>query len=134
MKCDGAVFMLMVVSLAAACSNPTSPEIDIVTGRLIGKVTIGPICPVEQVTMPCPTPPEAYAARKVEIYDPSHAHLLKTVDIDSSGNYTVDMVVGNYVVDLKKVGIDRSADVPRSVTILQGSIVRLDISIDTGIR
>jgi hypothetical protein len=125
---------MMVVSLAAACSNPTSPQLSFATGQLVGKVTIGPICPVEQVTMPCPTPPEAYAARHVEIYDSAHAHLLKTVGIDSSGNYAVDLIVGNYVVDLEKVGIDRSADVPRSITILQGSMVRVDISIDTGIR
>lgn len=103
-------------------------------GRIEGTVTIGPNCPVQQPNVPCPTTPEAYAARKVEIYDSGHKTLLRTENIDSQGNYADVLPAGSYVVDLKKNGIDRSADVPKSVTLAAGASVRVDINIDTGIR
>lgn len=122
--------------LVFGCSSPTSPveSNTVAFGRVEGTVSIGPICPVEQVDHPCPTPPEAYAARKVTIYDQRHASLLFVVDINSSGSYGIEIPEGHYVVDLKPVGIDRSSDVPKPITISRGMTVGLNIRIDTGIR
>ena len=135
------IFMRRLAALAAlvvvACSgshSPTDPIVQQATGRLSGTVTIGPNCPVETITNPCPTSPEAYAARKVLVYDAQHAQLLHTVDIDSHGLYLIDLAPGTYVVDLQKVGIDRSSDVPATVTIRANAVTTLNISIDTGIR
>src|SRR5215831_15540914 len=102
--------LLILALFLVACGghhSPTAPDVAAL-GRLSGTVTIGPNCPVEQINNPCPTSPEAYAARKVLVYDAAHSTILHTVDIDSHGLYLIDLPAGSYVVDLKKNGIDRS--------------------------
>ncbi len=120
--------------LACGHHSPTEPVGDSVTGRLSGVVTIGPNCPGPQTTNPCPTPPSAYAERKVLIYDSTRSMLLFTVDIDSQGTYLIDLKVGDYIVDLKPNGLDHSSDVPKMVTIHANLVTKVDISIDTGLR
>jgi len=128
----------VLLAMIAGCSgggSPTSPGTQpAVHGTLAGLVTIGPNCPVQQQGVPCPTPPDAYAARKVLVYDAAHAQLLNTVDINSQGLYAIDLAPGKYVVDLKPNGIDRSGDVPKAITIAANTTTRVDINIDTGIR
>ena len=129
--------MVLLVLLAAAChdnSSPTDPNVQQVFGRLSGVVSIGPNCPVETVTNPCPTPPEAYALRKVLVYDEAKTKLLFTVDIDSHGLYVIDLAPGKYTVDAKTVGIDRASGVPTLAEIKANTVTKIDISIDTGIR
>ena len=41
---------------------------------------------------------------------------------------------GTYIVDIKDLGIDSTADLPEKVRILPGKTVHLKASIDTGIR
>ncbi|MGZ7079655.1 MAG: hypothetical protein ACXVJT_09595 [Thermoanaerobaculia bacterium] len=130
---------LAVVAIAAvlvAChgGSPTEPIGDRATGSLEGTVQIGPNCPVEQEGHPCPTPPEAYAMRKVLVYDEAKTNLLFTLDINSKGEYAAQLLTGKYTVDLKPNGIDRSAEVPAVVTIHANTVTRLDINIDTGLR
>src|SRR5256885_1539867 len=74
-------------------------------GRLSGVVTIGPNCPGPETTQPCPTPPDAYALRKVLVYDEAKTKLLFTIDIDSQGLYLVDLAPARYSVDVKKAGV-----------------------------
>jgi hypothetical protein len=38
------------------------------------------------------------------------------------------------VIDINRLGIDSSGDVPRKVDIIEGGTIELDIDIDTGIR
>ena len=128
-----AVFMLVLAVLLAAgagCSGgPVTPK-----GTLQGQVTIGPICPVERPDQPCLPTPETYAARKVLVYGPDGTTLVETVPLNQTGYYRVQLDPGTYVVDINHVGIDRSSDVPRTVTIHSGETITLDIAIDTGIR
>lgn len=129
---------LAFLILFAAChgsDSPTSPaNVQATYGRLTGVVTIGPNCPVETTSQPCPTPPDAYAARKILIYDEAKTHLLLTVDIDSQGSYLVELTPARYAVDVKKAGVDRATGVPTVVEIKANVVTKLDISIDTGIR
>lgn len=122
--------------LQVACQSPTSPDDrrPQTRGRLSGVVKIGPNCPVEQAGQPCPTPPSAYAVRKILIYDEQRTRLLFTVDIDSQGLYFIDLVPARYLIDLRGVGLDRSADVPTKIEIHANSVTTLNISIDTGLR
>jgi hypothetical protein len=103
-------------------------------GYLEGKVSIGPICPVERPDNPCPVPPEAYAARMILIYVKDGTTLVGEVSIKTDGTYDIALPAGEYVVNLKPNGIDRSAEVPADVFIKEGETTTLDISIDTGIR
>lgn len=123
--------------LLLACghnNSPTDPLESVRSGKLVGLVTIGPNCPGPETTNPCPTPPSAYASRKVLVYDAAHTKLLDTVDIDNGGFYSIDLVPNSYTVDLKPNGVDKSADVPKQVTIKANETTRIDIAIDTGIR
>jgi hypothetical protein len=129
--------LLLALLAAFACSghnSPTDPLSELPRGTLSGAVTIGPNCPVEKVDDPCPTPPAAYAARKVLVKSADASKVLFVVDIDSHGFYRIDLVPATYTIDLQKNGIDRSAEVPAKVTIASGGSVQLNISIDTGIR
>lgn len=125
---------LLLFFALAACNDPTSPEVEIPHGRLTGLVTIGPNCPVEKPGSPCPTPPGAYAERKVLVFDESGKTQRFVVDIDLHGVYLIDLVPGKYTIDLKKTGIDHSADVPVVVEIRAFQTTKLDINIDTGLR
>ena len=134
MKWPG-LFSTLLVSALMACSSPTAPsDQSTVHGRLAGVVTIGPNCPVQSDTNPCPTPPSAYTLRKVLVYDEQRAHLLHTVDIDTQGLYVIDLAPAKYLVDLQRVGIDRSGDVPKVVEIHANTVTTLNIAIDTGLR
>jgi len=129
----GALLMLaLAVSLVAGAgcvAGPAGPR-----GTLQGQVTIGPICPVERPDQPCTPTPEAYAARKVLVLSADGATLIATVSLNQTGYYRVELEPGTYVVDINRVGIDRSPDVPRTITLAAGETYTLDIDIDTGIR
>jgi hypothetical protein len=130
------LFWTLLASALLACNNgPTAPKDQPdVHGRLAGLVTIGPNCPVESSTQPCPTPPSAYTMRKILVYNESGSQLLHTVDIDTQGLYVIDLAPAKYLVDMKGVGIDRSPDVPKVVDIHANTVTTLNISIDTGLR
>ena len=135
MRAHGAIALLILLAACHDSSTPTGLDsTETAHGRLSGVVTIGPNCPVEPTTSPCPTSPDAYAQRKVLVYDEAKTKLLYTVDIDSQGAYLVDLPPARYTVDVKKVGIDRANGVPTVVEIKANAVTKVDISIDTGIR
>jgi len=103
-------------------------------GILEGTVDIGPLSPVEQPGEKPPVPCEVYQARKIMVYDKNGRDVVTQVDIDCDGRYRVELKPGIYIVDINRIGIDSSGDVPRQVEIMAGLTFRLDIAIDTGIR
>jgi len=110
-------FLPFAAVVQIGCNSPTAP-IDTtakVHGRLSGLVKIGPICPVEREGNPCPTPPSAYAARKILVKDEQGTRILFTVDIDAQGLYVIDLAPAKYRIDLKPNGIDRTSDLPATV-------------------
>ena len=129
--------ILALAIIAAACNNsPTDPNgtSSQPLGKLAGSVTIGPNCPGPETANPCPTPPSAYLARKILVYNEAHTTLLHTVDIDTLGLYLIALAPGKYYVDLKKSGIDRTSELPQVVEIHANVTTNLNVSIDTGIR
>jgi hypothetical protein len=104
-------------------------------GYLEGHVNIGPLVPVARADVPPPTvPPEVYASRSINIFRSDGATLVLNVKIGPDGNYRVGLAPGTYVVNLARSGIDRADELPQQISIESGKTVRLDISIDTGIR
>jgi hypothetical protein len=103
------------------------------TGTLTGKVSIGPLCPVEPCTIPHDRLVAAYAARPITISTPDGI-VVTTVTPDPENGYTVALIPGTYIVTIPKQGIGGSPELPATVIIRSGEMVRLDISIDTGIR
>jgi hypothetical protein len=103
------------------------------TGTLTGKVSIGPLCPVEPCTIPHDRLVAAYAARPITISTPDGI-VVTTVTADPESGYTVALKPGTYVIAIPKLGIGGSPELPATVTIRSGETVVLNISIDTGIR
>jgi hypothetical protein len=135
-----ALLAIALVAPILACHSPTSPTEGKLSGseqhgRISGVVTIGPNCPGPQRDdHPCPTPPSAYAQRKILIYNETKSSLLFTVDIDSQGSYLIDLVPAKYTVDLKQNGVDKTSELPKVIDVTANSITQLNVNIDTGIR
>ena len=126
---------LLIITISAiilstfGCSDVTQEP-----GVLRGKVTIGPLVPVERPGVEYEIPCEVYEVRKIMIYDKNHNKLVKQVDIDCGGSYRTELEPGFYVVDINRIGIDHSPEVPMKIEIKPRETIQLNIDIDTGIR
>lgn len=104
-------------------------------GTLAGKVSIGPICPVERIDTPCPVPPETYTSREFLVLSSDKSKTITSFHADANGNYNISLPPGGYVVTSAKTGIGyMSKDLPRTVIIKANQTTILDISVDMGIR
>ncbi len=124
----------IVVMILGACSIlPGRPSQ--AAGILQGKVSVGPLQPVERAGVTPPPPPaEVYTSRGIAIYSENGATLVKSLHFNPDGTYQVELQPGKYLVKLIPSGIDRSKEIPAGITIISGGILKLDINIDTGIR
>ncbi len=105
-------------------------------GYLEGHADIGPLTPVQRVGVPSPTPsPQVCTSRGLAVYQADGTTPVTSFDLRPDCTYHVALSPGSYVVKLRgQTGIGGSKDLPRTVVIQAGKTVRLDISIDTGIR
>ena len=123
--------LLFLFSVVIASCTISKKE----TGVLEGKVSIGPLVPVVQEGVSEPTPaPEVYAARQIVIYSKNGKKEITKVPINTDGTYRIELATGEYMVDINRIGIDFSKDLPVIVEIVANQTYRLDIDIDTGIR
>lgn len=100
-----------------------------------GKVSIGPICPVEREGVPCPVPPETYTSREMVVYKSDGKTEVKRSAINTDGTYSFKLESGSYVLDTARKGIGyTSKDLPYAFTLADGETKEFDFSIDTGIR
>lgn len=101
-------------------------------GTVTGKVTIGPICPVERVDEPCVIPPETYTSRKVIVYGPTESVKVSETTLNPDGSYTLSLTPGNYWLQIAPAGIGPGEKKP--VSIKANKTTTLDFNVDTGIR
>jgi hypothetical protein len=127
------ILVLMIITLGAFSLNCGCLSADTGTVTLTGNVSIGPLCPVEPCTVSHDRLVAAYAARPITISTPGGAVVASAI-ADPETGYTVILKPGTYVVDIPHQGIGGSRELPKTVTLRSGDTVRLDISIDTGIR
>jgi len=104
------------------------------TGYLEGKITIGPICPVERY------PPDPNCQPSKETFDAWKVAVLKggsevaELDPAADGTYSLALPAGRYKVDfVTRHGIGGGA-LPADITIRAAGTTTLNIDIDTGIR
>ncbi len=99
-------------------------------GTLYGKVSIGPLCPVE----PCPNPkPDVYSSKSLVLQPTSGQPTY--VNLNPDGSFKAAVKAGTYSVSLTNcdyMGCKRS--LPQTVVVKPGEASQLEISIDTGIR
>jgi hypothetical protein len=110
-------------------SNSTPPA----NYTLYGKVSIGPLCPVE----PCSRTFD-YSAVRVNVYDAASKNRVAQASADSSGYYGVNLGPGNYLVNVtdadgNSFGLP-TLDYTQSFSIEAGHMIEMGFDIDTGIR
>jgi hypothetical protein len=139
----GLTFALVLVLLAAlACSravlgagDSAATSFPAPVGYLEGRVDIGPLQPVERIDAPRLTPPPAACtARGVLVLAQDGRTEVARGPFQPDCTYRLELPAGTYLVQLQAQGIDRSPELPQTVTINSGETTRLDLSIDTGIR
>jgi hypothetical protein len=135
---DRSLFIVLLIAITVTVAivlstNTAAPDSVHGTGILAGNVTIGPLCPVEPCTVTPNQLTAAYDARTIVASIPGGAVIAEEVPDPYTG-YSFILKPGTYIVDIKHQGIDRSQELPKTVTIRAGETIRLDISIDTGIR
>lgn len=103
-------------------------------GALEGRMTIGPVCPVERATTTCNPTPAMYEARKVFVYAGDKKTSITTLTPDAHGKFSVTLPAGIYYIDMKHDAVGSISGVPTTITIEKGKTIQLTIDVDTGIR
>jgi len=137
------IFIIFGTILSFSCENAADTTLN--TGILEGKVTIGPLCPVE----PCNLTPEEIAAvfeaRKVIVYEKSSLRKIMEIQLNAGGEYSVSLNSGQYIVDISDANgnalpLDLSQRpqfgnaIPQEAEIFSDQTTISDFDIDTGIR
>lgn len=107
-------------------------------GVLKGKISIGPLCPVETIPPQpqCLPTMDTYKAWQTSVWDLKETTKVVNITPDLSGNYQLTLPAGEYMVDFEdilKLRIQHTG-LPVKIKINNGDSTRLDINIDTGIR
>jgi hypothetical protein len=133
--------MKLIVSLAfvicslyiSGCNGENNQE----SGFLEGKISIGPICPVETVPPgpECLPTADTYKAYPVSIWTADGEKKIADISPALNGSYSIELRQGNYLIRLEKeqnsIG---SSNLPIDVSIIPQEATVLNIDIDTGIR
>ncbi len=118
---------LMILSLAACSSLAASPA----DSGIEGQATLGPMCPVERVDLPCPDRP--YQA-DLSILTADGRQVVTQIETDPNGYFQVDLAPGRYILhpESPRSGLPYARDIPFSVE--AHLFTRLDVPYDSGIR
>ncbi len=124
----GCLLLACVLQLSFAVAGSEGP------GFVEGHVNIGPVTPVLREGAPPPTvSAEEYAALQLTVFKVGGKTRVVQLMPDTKGNFRQGLAPGTYVVAMPSRKITR-ADLPKTITIVSGQIVHLDIEIETGIR
>ncbi len=127
-----AILLLMAVAAVSGCASSGGQA---GMGVLTGKVTVGPLTPVERVDVTPPVPnPEVFTSRKLLLYEADGNTLIEEIAIEPAGYYgiyNVTLKPGTYKLGYNYMGSIRLLPV---FTIEAGKTTTLDVDIDTGIR
>lgn len=118
--------VLLAITLLASCSPIVSIPDD---SGIQGQVSIGPLCPVMQVGVPCPDRP--YQAI-LTVWTPGGRRVAR-LSTDTQGRFRIALPPGNYILHPESPGgIPHAADV--QFTVFPDQFTPQAISYDSGIR
>ena len=118
-----ATLLVLSALCSAGVAHGTSPS------GLRGLVKRGPITPVCIADVPCDSP----AANTRLLFFRSGAQV-SSVQTSATGTYRVTLAPGEYGVRIaRKSGVGRKIE-PSTVRVVRGRVLRVNFSIDTGIR
>jgi hypothetical protein len=119
-----AALLIAVASFAACGHQGAQPG----TG-IRGVVTLGPQCPVESESSPCPDRPF-----QGQVTATSGDGSTTTVATDAGGRFAMDLAPGTYTVVAVTSGGGPPTAVPQTVTVRDGTYTQVTLEVDTGIR
>ncbi len=127
------ILSLIGVILYTSCEK----KLIVANGYLKGKISIGPICPVERnpPDTSCMPTAETYKAYSVGIWTSDGMHNITQLSPSLNGSYITELATGNYLVRLENnQSIATGSNLPVHIVINALDSTLLDINIDTGIR
>jgi len=128
----------VLVFLLAACAHGGGELTQVSTaeaqsgmGVLTGTVVLGPVTPTERPGMPS----TAQAPGVRIVVSGPDGREIESMLTDAAGLYRTSLPPGTYQVTIPQLPrLQRTKDLPATVTIEAGQERRLDIKIDTGLR
>lgn len=129
-----AVLMLFAWMLVlTGCGSQNSPVLE--NGVVSGKISIGPLCPVEMIPPDpnCLPTQETYNAWPIAIWTTDKKTKIGLIQPNLDGTYEFVLFEGNYMVDLENRHLFGS-NLPATIKIEPDQTTLLNIDIDTGIR
>jgi len=130
----GFIFLTAIFLFSPGCSDQRITD----NGFLEGKISIGPLCPVEKDPPDpgCLPTADTYKAFPVGVWTAGGRRKVTRLDpAPPDGIYLTALAPGTYLVRLDNNGnFPGSANLPVEINVSPGKITLLDINIDTGIR
>lgn len=106
-------------------------------GVLSGKISIGPLCPVETVppSPGCSPTLETYTTWATAVWNTNKSKKTATLHPTLDGKYLIVLPSGKYVIDFDSNQSFRAgSNLPSEITVLPNDTLVFNITIDTGIR
>ncbi len=107
-------------------------------GVLEGKISIGPLCPVETIppNPACQPTAETYRAWATAVWTLNRKSKIATLNPKLDGTYEMNIPSGNYIIDFAQNNIIHvgGSNLPSLITVTFGDTTKFNINIDTGIR
>jgi hypothetical protein len=120
------LLLLLLLLLSTGCHQAAAPP---GTG-IHGEVKLGPTCPVQSLTSPCPDRPFQGDVRAT-----ASDGSTTTVPTDAMGRFTMNLRAGTYVVAaVTSSGNGLPRPLPQSVQVQDGAYTQVTLEVDTGIR
>jgi hypothetical protein len=121
-------FFSIVLIFLTACSAllvPTPTD-----SGIVGQVTIGPMCPVMQIGVPCPDKP--YQAILTILTAASRSKVIQ-FKTDSNSGFQTALSPGEYILHPESPGVmPHAAEI--SFVVYAHQFTRVDVTYDSGIR
>ncbi|MEI6140390.1 MAG: hypothetical protein WCP85_14065 [Mariniphaga sp.] len=129
---------LLIIYILATSSCGDIRENVTDAGVLKGKISIGPLCPVERIPPDpaCLPTAETYKAWATAIFSAKGKAKIATLDPNLDGSFEIELPVGDYIVDynvVRNIGVGKS-NLPAAFSITAKDTTTININIDTGIR
>jgi len=107
-------------------------------GFLKGKISIGPICPVEKIPPDpaCLPTMETYKSWATAVWTLNKKTKIATLEPKLDGTYKNELPAGNYIIDFDPPRTIRigGSNLPVAISIADMDTTFVNINIDTGIR
>ena len=129
---------LLIIYILATSSCGDIRENVTGAGVLKGKISIGPLCPVERIPPDpaCLPTAETYKAWATAIFSANGKAKIATLDPNLDGTFEIELPAGDYIIDYNVVrgfGVGKS-NLPATISITDKDTTIFNINIDTGIR